>query len=98
MTEARSLHYPLREYPEYAQDDNAGWFGWRGIAGLAGFIAECRAMEQFDRMDDLDLPAVRLGFGLNVHGAADVAGDADARAGGFDVLELSLGEIRRHFR
>ena len=52
-------------------------------------------MEQFHRVDDGDLSAVRLGLGLRciAHPTLPVT---QWRRGGFDVVELALGQRRRH--
>ena len=92
--------------------DSRHWFSTGGRAAFAVSVAalsanrscnesprsvgKYRAVEQFDGMtDDQFLPAGER-FGFDLHGAADVAGDADVFAGRRDVTELSLCELRGH--
>src|SRR3954451_12024214 len=63
---------------------------------MTGSRSEHGPVEQLNRVDDLDLPSVDGGLGLDVHGAADVSGDAGLHAGGIDVREFPISQVGGH--
>ena len=54
-------------------------------------------MKQVDGMHDGEGCVETSGFGLNLHGASDVAGDAGGAAGAADVFDLASSQRAGHF-
>src|SRR5689334_7977645 len=55
-------------------------------------------VEQLHRMSDFELEAPGRGGGFDLHRTSHISRNANARASGDDVADLSLGESRAHFR